>query len=146
MAQVLIVDDNISVVGMMDDLLKIQGHVTHTAYDGITAIESAKKLIPDLILLDVEMPGMDGISVCRALREHKATQLIPIVIVTGKTDTKTLMAAIKAGADDFLTKPADLPILKARVDSLLRMSHLRNQLAEKEKFETTINQIQTGIW
>jgi len=145
MAQVLIVDDNISVVGIMEDLLKIQGHVTHTAYDGTTAIERAKKLIPDLILLDVEMPGMDGISVCRELREHKATQLIPIVIVTGKTDSKTLMGAIKAGADDFLTKPADLPILKARVDSLLRMSHLRNQLAEKEKFETTINQIQNGI-
>lgn len=145
MAQILIVDDNISVVSMMEDLLKIQGHTTYTAYDGIAAIEKATELIPDLILLDVEMPRMDGINVCRKLREQQSTQLIPIVILTGKTDTKTLMSAIKAGCDDFLTKPADLPILKARVDSLLKMSHLRNQLAEKEKFETTINQIQNGI-
>ncbi len=145
MAQILIVDDNISVVSMIEDLLKIQGHTTYTAYDGITAIEVATDLIPDLILLDVEMPGMDGINVCRKLREQQSTQLIPIVILTGKTDTKTLMGAIKAGCDDFLTKPADLPILKARVDSLLKMSHLRNQLAEKEKFETTINHIQNGI-
>lgn len=145
MAQILIVDDNISVVSMMEDLLKIQGHTTYTAYDGISAIEKATDLIPDLILLDVEMPRMDGINVCRKLREQQPTQLIPIVILTGKTDTKTLMSAIKAGCDDFLTKPANLPILKARVDSLLKMSHLRNQLAEKEKFETTINQIQNGI-
>lgn len=130
---------------MMEDLLKIQGHTTHTAYDGTTAIQRATEIVPDLIMLDVEMPGMDGISVCSELRGQKSTQLIPIVILTGKTDTKTLMSAIKAGCDDFLTKPANLPILKARVDSLLRMSHLRNQLAEKEKFETTVNQIQNGI-
>ncbi|MFH1851398.1 MAG: response regulator [Candidatus Neomarinimicrobiota bacterium] len=145
MARILIVDDNISVVDMLDDLLKIQGHETFSAGNGTAAIEVATKIIPDLILLDVEMPGMDGISVCRELRAQKSTQLIPIVIVTGKTDTTTLMNAIRAGCDDFLTKPADLPILKARVDSLLKMSHLRNQLAEKEKFETTINHIQNGI-
>ncbi len=145
MARILVVDDNISIVNMMQDLLHIQGHKTYTAYDGSAAAEKALELLPDLILLDVEMPGMDGISVCRNLREHKATRLIPIVILTGKTDTRTLMSAIKAGADDFLTKPADLPILKARVDSLLRMSHIRNQLAEKQKFETTINHLQNGI-
>jgi DNA-binding response OmpR family regulator len=145
MAKILVVDDNTDIVDMMTEFLTAQNYTAFPAYDGPEAIEKAVEIKPDLILLDIEMPSMSGIDVCQTLRSKEETQLTPIVIVTGQTDSASLMDAIKAGCDDFLTKPVNIPILQARVESLLKMSHLRNQIREKERFEYMINNMSDGL-
>ncbi|MCH8068040.1 MAG: response regulator [Candidatus Marinimicrobia bacterium] len=145
MTRILIADDNVHVVDTIAEILMMQNYVIEKAYDGQEAVEKAKLILPDLILLDIEMPLMNGIDVCRTLRSYKKTQLTPIVILTGLQDTGILISAIEAGCDDFLSKPVDIPVLQARVESLLKMRRLRNQIREKEKFEYMINNMSEGI-
>lgn len=145
MSNILIVDDNVDIVELMADYVKAQGHSVSTAYNGPDAIAMVKESIPDLILLDIEMPGMNGIEVCQKLRSMQATQLIPIVIITGKVGDATLLEATKAGCDDFLSKPPDIPVLQAKINTLLRLTRLRNQLREKEKFEYMIDNMTDGL-
>jgi CheY-like chemotaxis protein/two-component sensor histidine kinase len=144
-AKILVVDDEVDIVTMMVEFLSEQNHTVYPAYDGPEAIQKAVEVIPDLILLDINMPTMDGIEVCQILRAKPETQLTPIVIVTGQTDDATLMEAIKAGCDDFLHKPHNIPVLQARVDSLLKMSRMRNQIREKERFEYMINHMRDAL-
>jgi len=145
MSNILIVDDNIDIAEMMSDYLKIQGYSTTTTYNGADALASVDEIVPDLVLLDIDMPGMDGIEVCQKMRLMDSAQLIPIVFITGKTEDQILLEAIKAGCDDFISKPPDLPILKAKIKTLLKMSRLRNQLQEKEKFEYLIQHMSEGL-
>ena len=145
MSNILIVDDNTDIAEMMADFIRIQGYSATTAYNGLEALTSVEDTIPDLVLLDIDMPGMDGIEVCRKLRSIEGTQLIPIVIITGKVNDQILLEATKAGCDDFISKPPDLPILKAKIKTMLKLTRLRNQLQEKEKFEYLIQHMTEGL-
>ena len=118
--RILVVDDQPLNVKLLEAKLTNEYYDVLTASDGPSAIEIANKERPDLILLDVMMPGMDGFDVCRHLRADPVTMHIPIVMVTALSDTEDRVIGLSAGADDFLTKPVEDLALLARVRSLLR--------------------------
>ncbi|NOT54000.1 MAG: response regulator [Deltaproteobacteria bacterium] len=123
LAKILIVDDEPLNVDLLEQELADLGYATVSATRGQEAIEKAIMEEPELILLDVMMPGLDGFAVCRLLKADERTQLIPVVMMTALGSQEDRIRGIEAGADDFLTKPADPRELLARVATALRMKH-----------------------
>ena len=119
--RILVVDDVPANIRLLEAKLESEFYEILTAAEGQTALHLAKTESPDIVLLDVMMPGMDGFEVCRRLKADPATALIPVVLVTALSDTKDRVEGLRAGADDFLTKPVDDVALFARVRSLLRL-------------------------
>ena len=130
--RVLVADDTDSVRALFYRLLTADGHEVIAVEDGIEALDAIQKHRPDVILLDVGMPGMDGIEVCRRLKSDPATRLTPVVLVTGLSDLSDRIKGIEAGADDFLSKPMHPHELRARVVSLSRMKQLIDALDSAE--------------
>jgi adenylate cyclase len=120
-------------VDLLKVRLKAQGYEVFTAADGEEALKLAYEIEPDLILLDVMMPKLDGISVLKRLKEDKAFGFVPIILVTAKADTRDVIAGLEAGGDDYLTKPFEQAALIARVRSLLRVKSLYDQVQEQTK-------------
>jgi two-component system cell cycle response regulator len=104
-AKVLVVDDYEPNAKGMRDLLVAAGHSVRVAYNGIDALQVASEEPPDLIVLDVVMPGMSGVEVCRELKARSLTRLTPVVLVTGNSEHKYRLDGLEAGADDFIKKP-----------------------------------------
>jgi DNA-binding response OmpR family regulator len=129
--RILIVDDNAANVDILRARLAAHGYELVTAADGEEALAAAREHLPDLILLDVMMPKLDGIEVCRRLRADASMPFIPIVLVTAKSDPKDVVAALEAGGDEYLTKPVDHASLVARVKSMLRIKSLHDQVQEQ---------------
>ncbi len=129
--RILVVDDNAANVDILRARLLSQGYEVVTAVDGEQAIAAAREQLPDLILLDVMMPKLDGVEVCRRLRADAALPYIPIVLVTAKSDPKDVVAALEAGGDEYLTKPVDHASLVARVKSMLRIKALQDTVQEQ---------------
>ena len=121
MGSVLIVDDVAGNVRLVESLLAPDGHAVRSAGDGAEALRLVRAEPPDLILMDVLMPNMDGFQACRALKQDLFTRLIPVVLVTSLDDSGSRLRGIEAGADDFISKPFNGPELRARVRSLLRI-------------------------
>jgi signal transduction histidine kinase len=112
------------------------------AVNGLQAIQKATELLPDLILLDMNMPEKDGLQVCRELRQQAATQGIPVIILTARADEETKLSALSAGANDFLTKPFSTSELHVRVKNLVEAHHDKEKLArQKQTLETTIEEL-----
>lgn len=118
-SKILVVDDELSIADFLGGQLVNRGYDVLKAFDGEDGIELARKELPDLVLLDVRMPKMDGFEVCQKLREDRMTYLIPVIMITGKRDQEDKIAGIKSGADDYVTKPFDLPELLARIEGVL---------------------------
>ncbi len=122
---ILIVDDNLLQLKYISTLLATQGYDLAFARDGLSALEQAAELLPDLILLDVMMPGMDGFEVCQALRKDPVLAETPVIMVTALDDRKSRLQGIEAGADDFIVKPFDHLELRARIRTLTRLNRQR---------------------
>lgn len=138
--RVLVVDDHPSSRMTAVALLSVEGYEVLEADSGPAALESVNTCNPDLILLDVMMPGMDGFEVCRRLKQDEQTRLTPIVFVTALDDRRARLKGIEAGGDDFLTKPFDQLELSARVKSLIRQKRLNEDLDHAEKVLFSIAQ------
>lgn len=131
-ARVLVADDTESIRALFEKLLKGDGYQVVSVMDGFEALDAIRVHRPDVILLDVGMPGLDGIEVCRRLKTEPATRLTPVVLVTGLSELSDRIKGLEAGADDFLTKPVHPHELRARVASLSRMKQLTDALDSAE--------------
>ena len=129
--RVLIVDDDPDMSAYLALLLKKEGMAPEVANDGEKAITRALTSPPDLILLDVMMPGMSGFDVCRALKSDPETALLPVVLITALEDQESRVRGIEAGADDFLSKPVNREELIARVKTLRRLHETRKELENR---------------
>jgi adenylate cyclase len=129
-ARILVVDDTPSNVKLLADILSTRGYAVLTATNGAEALARVERDAPDLVLLDVMMPGMSGYEVCRKLRDNPATATLPVVMVTALDPGQERVKGLEAGADDFLTKPIHQPEIFARVRSLLRIKSLHDELTD----------------
>lgn len=136
--RILIVDDEPAVRDGLQVLLKRQGYSIRATQDGASALAECASFHPDLILLDVMMPGRDGFEVCREIKSHSETRLIPVVLITGLSEKSDRIRGIEAGADDFLSKPIDVSELDARVRSLLRLKAFTDELEHAESVLFTL--------
>jgi DNA-binding response OmpR family regulator len=118
--KILVVDDDPDVVELICFNLKKSGFSIGTAGDGIDALKKARSLMPDLILLDLMLPGLDGFAICEILRRDAATASIPIIMLTALSSELSRLAGMDCGANDYLTKPFSPRLLVARVETLLR--------------------------
>jgi putative two-component system response regulator len=139
--KVLVVDDHEATAKGMRDLLVAAGYKVRIALNGADALQLAADDPPDLVLLDVMMPGMSGVDVCRELKARSLTRLTPVVLVTASHDREYRLSGLEAGADEFLTKPIDLPEFRTRVRSLLRVKRLTDDLESTETIMTMLGQI-----
>src|SRR5438270_11942631 len=124
--RILVADDNPMNVDILQTRLAAHGYEVVTAGDGEAALAAAREHVPDLILLDIMMPKVDGIEVCRRLKRDPSFPFTPIIMVTALSDTKDVVAGLEAGAEDYLTKPLDAQALSARVKSMLRIKSLHD--------------------
>ena len=132
MSIVLIVDDDLTARETLIAMLEGEQYDLQVAKDGIQALHMLEELQPDLILLDVMMPGMDGYEVCRHIRATPELAEVPIILLTALDDRASLVRGIEAGADDFLSKPADRRELTARVRTITRLNRYRTLVEQRE--------------
>ncbi len=128
--KILIVDDEKDIVKMLDYNLKKEGYRTLTAYDGEKAVEAVRQAKPDLVILDLMLPGIDGLEVCKNLKQEGKTASIPIIMLTAKSQEADKIVGLELGADDYMTKPFSPRELVARVKAILRRVKGKEKLPE----------------
>ena len=131
-ARVLVVDDILSNVKLLEAKLTAEYFEVITAFNGLECLSKMEEGAPDIVLLDVMMPGMDGFEVCRRIKSNPRTAHVPVVMVTALDQPSDRVAGLDAGADDFLTKPVDDSALFARVRSLVRLKMMTDELRMRE--------------
>ncbi len=137
--RLLVVDDHEDNVEVLRARLEARGYEVKGANDGQAALDIVEHWIPDLILLDVMMPKMDGLEVVRRVKANDALPFIPVIMQTALDSTERMVAGFEAGADDYVTKPINFAELEARVKSLLRIKALQEALAERERELSEMN-------
>ncbi|MFK5970032.1 MAG: hybrid sensor histidine kinase/response regulator [Candidatus Marithrix sp.] len=140
----LIVDDEDCGRSILEILLQSENYQLEFAVNGEDALLKATELMPDLILLDIIMPRMDGFEVCKRLREHPKLAEVPVIMLTAISDRATRLKGIKAGADDFITKPFDKLELLARVNTIIRLNRYRRLSTERMRFDWVVEQSDDG--
>lgn len=130
--RLLVVDDNPQNVELLTALMQVEGYEVDVASDGVEALAHMAVSPPDLILLDIMMPKLDGYAVCRRVKEEATTRLVPVVLVTALGAEDARIKGIEAGADDFITKPFSRTELRARVRSLLKLKTFTDELEHAE--------------
>jgi Response regulator containing CheY-like receiver, AAA-type ATPase, and DNA-binding domains len=140
LAHILVVDDDADVRRMLQILLTNAGYRVSLAATGEEALAYLELVTPDLVLLDVALPGVDGCQVMEHIKSNPDRPFIPVILVTGHSDPQSKVAALDAGADDFLVKPVDLAELLARVRAMLRLQRSQRSLrAEQRKTELLLH-------
>jgi len=139
--RILVVDDENLLVRMMSDELISQGYEVEAANSGEEAIDKALSVVPDVILLDVIMPGMDGYEVCLNLKGFEVTRHVPVIMLTGLADRESKHKGLKSGAIDFLNKPVDMLELSIRLQNILQLKEYQDFLKNyNEKLEKTVEE------
>ncbi|MDX1485331.1 MAG: response regulator [Alphaproteobacteria bacterium] len=145
-ARILIADDNPANVDILAARLESQGYEIVTAFDGAEALAKAREQLPDLILLDVMMPKMDGFSVCRELKGDDSLPFMPIILVTAKTESQDIVEGLDAGGDEYLAKPVDHAALVARVRSILRIKEMHDTIeAQSAELQGWNRELETRV-
>lgn len=142
---ILIVDDSPSARQALEEMLLTEPYRLSFAKNGPEGIDIARRDLPDVILLDVMMPEVDGFTVCRRLREDPRLAEVPILLVTALDDRESRLQGIRAGADDFISKPFDRAELRARLRTITRLDRYRRLHSEREKFVWAVEQSQEGF-
>ncbi len=145
---VLIVDDDQSVLDHIEKLLSREGYGVVLAKNGKEALSRVRDARPDLVLLDVVMPGIDGLEVCRILKARRNASFLPVIILTAKKDMESRVEGLKLGADDYLSKPPDPRELLARIEALLRIKKLQDRIANslQEMEDQSLTDGLTGLY
>jgi len=135
MAKILVVDDEQDILELVRHTLNKEGFEVHIAVNGQQAIDKAKQILPDLILMDVMMPVMDGMEACRQLKEDPTTNHISIIFLTARSEEFAELAGFEAGADDYVSKPIRGRVLLSRIKAILRRQNAGSKLEENVKIE-----------
>jgi adenylate cyclase len=144
-ARILVVDDVPDNVDILQMRLESQGYEVVTAGDGVEALEKIRALLPDLVLLDVMMPKMDGIETVKRLKADGSLPFIPVILVTAKADATDVIAGLESGGDDYLTKPVDHAALSARVRAMLRIKSLHDMVqVQAQRLEEQATEL--AVW
>jgi len=130
--KILVVDDNRDNIELVRDILEVTGHTILSAFNGHTALEIADAELPDLVILDVNMPRMNGFEVCRRLKEGEKTSGIPVIMLTAQDAIESRVEGLSSGADDYLTKPFSPRELMARVDRSLRSKAISDDMRSQQ--------------
>ena len=138
---VLVVEDDANMQGFLQEVLASEGYSVLTASDGQEALTQAFAQKPDLILLDLLMPNLDGVTFCRAVRADQRTKDVPIVVVTSLNMQAKLEESMAAGADDFIGKPFDVQDLIGRVRSMLQVKHITNPRERMQQYTLALRQL-----
>lgn len=138
MANILVVDDDKKITLLVRGFLEKEKYQVAEAYSGRMALDAIKEAKPDLIILDVMMPEMDGIEACKRIKADKDTKMIPVIMLTSMSNVKDKVQGLNAGANDYITKPFNPEELIARVKAQLRIKFLENELLKKEEVEAVV--------
>jgi CheY-like chemotaxis protein len=144
---ILVVDDNLSILQLLTSMLKPAGFSIRTALNGAMALQEAWQQPPDLILLDINLPGMDGYEVCKCLKANTVLQNIPILFITGINDDQGLVKALQCGGVDYITKPFNFEDVQARIRVNLDLPQQKKLLLSEEKKRSNelINNAKRGL-
>jgi two-component system, OmpR family, response regulator MprA len=130
--KVLVVDDEENIIEFIRLGLRYEGFQVESASDGEQGITAAQRINPDLVILDIMLPGIDGLEVCRRLRANPTTRDIPVLMLTAKDEVRDRITGLRTGADDYLTKPFDFDELLERIRAILRRSHPKSSSGNDE--------------
>ena len=142
--KILVVDDNRTNVELLTARLVMEGYEVFSAADGVEGLKATLAVAPDLILLDIMMPRMDGFELCKILKSREDTRLIPVVIITALDELDDKLMGLDLGAEDYITKPFSLLEVSARVGSILKMRAIQSRLVEAEK-KAALGEVALGI-
>jgi adenylate cyclase len=142
---ILIVDDVPDNIEILEMRLQSLGYAVATAGDGVEALEKIRRLVPDLVLLDIMMPRMDGIETVKRLKADRSLTFVPVILVTAKADASDVVAGLDAGGDDYLTKPIDHAALMARVRAMLRIKALHDTV-EAQARQLAARKAELAAW
>ena len=145
---ILIIDDTEANLSLLASLLEKEGYEVLAGESGAEALEIVQETIPDLMLLDVAMPGMDGFALCRKMKEDPRLKSIPVIFITARTDESDIVAGFEAGGNDYITKPFTIPELQVRVRTQLDLRRAQEELRQSaEKFQDlAIHDDLTGLY
>jgi DNA-binding response OmpR family regulator len=132
--RILVVDDEPEVRNLLREVLKADGYEILTAGDGKEALQITLKEKPDLITLDIRMPKLDGLTLCKALRVNEETRNIPIIMLTAYNTREHLEACMAAGADDFLAKPLSMDEIRIRVRAMLKLKNVSDEVSRLQQY------------